>query len=466
MIGRRAILIFPITGPTTASMSEMTLAGGPEASRPNKKALHAWLLRLVTGEHALGWADQILVSAMGFLTLVAIGSWSGISEVGIYAICVSVLALALASQDSLITRPYTIQMHGGQDAAGHAFGALALSLIFGAGSAFLLALLAAAMMFTGKFPQGQSAAWILAVSLPFVLLREFGRRFAFAQMRTGQALILDVVVVVINAGLLGGFAWSGRLSAGTAIASVGASCAAGSLGWLWLSRGSFSFGSQHLRTTARRSWGTGRWLFSAQMAIQIQGYTTHWMSMLVAGAAATGAYAACTSMVSFANPLLFGFINILVPKSARVFNAAGNSALRRQAARDALLLGALMGAFCVALAMFGETVMTALFPGTRGYGTVLTLLGLAAAAAAVGVPASIALASAECAHAVAAVTALGAAVNFGLVLWLLGAYGLTGAAAGVLIAEVLGSIGRWAAFLLLIPEPEQKPQHGVAEGQR
>ena len=48
---------------------------------------------------------------------------------------------------------------------------------------------------------------------------------------------------------------------------------------------------------------------------------------------------------------------------------------------------------------------------------------------------------------------MAAVLNFGLVWWLLGAYGLTGAAVGILAAEVLGSIGRWGAFLALVPDP-------------
>lgn len=442
-------------------MSAITL-GNDGQSPGSDRATRRWarLLRLLTGNQALGWVDQIAVSAMAFVTLVLIGAWTNIGELGVYAVCMSVLALALASQESLVTRPYTIHMQDSRDPAGHAFGALALSLILGIGLALLLAVTAGALTLKGGSPQAASAAWALAGSVPFVLLRDFARRLAFAQMQTAQALVLDVAVVAVNAVLLAGLAWSGYLSAQTAVGSVGLSCAVGAAAWLWLARGSFVFGMQHLRTTLRRSWGIGKWLFSAQMAMQVQGYTTHWLSLVLAGAAATGAYAACTSIVSFANPLLFGFFNIMIPKSARVFSSSGSSGLRRQTLQDSLLLAALMSVFCVFLAIFGETAMTLLFPEASGYGTVLILLGLAALAAAVGVPASTALASANRAHAVAGVTAVAAAVNFGLVWWLLGAYGLTGAAVGILVAEVLGSVGRWSAFLMLVPAPaKQVEQH-------
>src|SRR5205807_1108115 len=69
------------------------------------------------------------------------------------------------------------------------------------------------------------------------------------------------------------------------------------------------------RATMRQSWDLGKWLFVGQMTVQVQRYVTYWLSMLIAGAAVTGVYAACMSIVAFANPLIFGVGNILMPRS-------------------------------------------------------------------------------------------------------------------------------------------------------
>src|SRR4051794_19160928 len=66
---------------------------------------------LVGGSHVLGWADQAAVSAASFLALIMIGRWTEPSQLGTYAIGTSILALLLATQDSLITRPYSVQLH-------------------------------------------------------------------------------------------------------------------------------------------------------------------------------------------------------------------------------------------------------------------------------------------------------------------------------------------------------------------
>jgi len=44
------------------------------------------------------------------LALIMLGRWTDANQLGAYATAVSVLALLLAAQESLITRPYTIQM--------------------------------------------------------------------------------------------------------------------------------------------------------------------------------------------------------------------------------------------------------------------------------------------------------------------------------------------------------------------
>src|SRR6516165_3653228 len=63
------------------------------------------------------------------------------------------------------------------------------------------------------------------------------------------------------------------------------------------------------------SWGLGKWLFVNQIMVQVQRYITYWLSAVIAGAAVTGVFAACMSIVAFANPVVFGLFNILAPRS-------------------------------------------------------------------------------------------------------------------------------------------------------
>lgn len=411
--------------------------------------------RLVSGNHVLAWADQAVVSATSFLALILIGRWTEPSQLGAYAIGGSILALLLAAQESLITRPYSIQLHRPLGTpTEHAFSSLLLSFLLSVVGIFVLSAAALALSAFGAHRGSVEITWALAGTVPFVLMREFARRFAFAHLKMFQALMVDVAVAALSVASLGWLGWTGRLSAVTAFGAVGISCGIGAIGWLYLARAEFAFRLGHVRATLKQSWVLGKWLFSSQLAVQAQGYMTYWLSLVIAGATVTGIYTACVSIVSFANPLLFGFFNILTPRSVRTFRKEGGAGLRRQAAWDSALLAGVMTPFCVLVFLVGEDVMRFLYPGPAytGNGDVLVVIALATLAAAIGAPASNALASAERGPAVASVTTATAALNLVLVWWFMTNGGLLGAAYGILIAEAIGSLGRWIAFLALVPE--------------
>jgi O-antigen/teichoic acid export membrane protein len=164
-------------------------------------------------------------------------------------------------------------------------------------------------------------------------------------------------------------------------------------------------------------------------------------------------YAACTSIVAFTNPLVFGFCNLFTPKFVRILKHDGIAALRRRVISDATILSGIMAAFCLVVLLFGADVMRLLYRDEiyAANSNVLGVLALAALAAAVGTPASLALAATGRARAVSVVILLSALVSTTLVALLLPRWGLLGAAYAVLIGEALGAVGRWAAFWLLVP---------------
>ena len=96
-------------------------------------------LGVVSREHVLSLADQAVVSGTSFLTTLLIARWSGSSQLGVYAIGITLLTTLLAFQDSLILQPYLIQKRCPDgNAAEHVGAYLTFSALFSAGS--LLAL--------------------------------------------------------------------------------------------------------------------------------------------------------------------------------------------------------------------------------------------------------------------------------------------------------------------------------------
>src|SRR5437763_519733 len=219
----------------------------------------------ILGHHGLACIDQAVVSGSSFVALIMIGRASDANQLGMYAIAMSILAVMLATQESLVTRPYAIQLHKPLGTpAEHAFSALVLSLLLSAAGSVLLSAAALVLTAVNHSSAWASIAWVLAAAIPFVLVREFARRFAIAHLSLIPALAVDLAVTGLTLVLMGWLAWSRRLDAATALAALGASCAATTLAWLFLSRNEFKFRLGFVRATLHQSWSLGKWLFSGQ----------------------------------------------------------------------------------------------------------------------------------------------------------------------------------------------------------
>jgi O-antigen/teichoic acid export membrane protein len=186
---------------------------------------------------------------------------------------------------------------------------------------------------------------------------------------------------------------------------------------------------------------------------------------LAIGTAATGAYAACMSIVSFSNPLILGLFNILLPQASLALAKGGVSRLQREVIRDTLLLGAAMALFCLLVVFGGEQAMHLLFhgPAYEGHGHTLLVLALAFLASGLGMPAANALATIERPHAIFWASLNALVVTVVLVCFLMLKWGLVGAAYALLAGNAVGALARWAAFLYLVQQvnPQEAP-HMVA----
>ena len=427
------------------------MSPGREVSRGRKTGLWPRLLSLVSGQHALALADQAVVSGTSFLTTVLIARWTDASQLGTYAIGISVLASLLTVQESLILLPYSIQRHQpAGTSAEHAGGSLILSVLLSAVGMFVLIAGAAALSAQGAGEHIVTMIWAISGVAPFALIREFGRRYAFARLQVAQALILDIAVAIIQVAGLIWLGWSGQMSAVAACAALAGACGLTAIGWLYVARRDFAIRAIHVRATLRQSWDLAKWLFIGRMTMVMQGYIPYWLSIAIAGATVTGVFAACMSILAFANPLMFGFANILTPRSVLAWKNGGKSGLINQTVRDAFLLGVLMAAFCASVLLLGEQLMHFLYRGAEyeGHAHTLTVLALAMMVQAIGMPASSALGAMERPRAIIGVGAAAAMVTLVLVWWFMSRWGLSGAAFGMLAGNLVGVVGWWVMLVL------------------
>lgn len=424
------------------------------APSDNLRQFVNYVCGLISRDHVLSLADQAIVSGTSFLTTLMIARYSNIGQLGVYAVGISILVSLVAFQDSLILQPYTIQQHSSHGtAAEHLGSSLALSILFSIGSVLVLTIAAMGFLKWAAHPELIVMTWAIAAIAPFALTREFARRVAFARLEISRALLLDSLVAVIQLSVLGWLGASGHMSALTACAALGVASAIALAIWLVCVRTEIVVRARHVRIIFRQTWALGKWLFVGRITVQVQGYVTYWIAMLVSGASVTGLYAACMSIVNFINPALFALGNVLTAKLSLAWKRDGAPGLWQEAIRNTVLISTLMAAFCLAVIVGGSNVMHFLYhdPEYDGYGTTLTLLALSVSVGAVGTPASFGLATMGRPRAIVVVGIIGAIVSVVLVTILMMEWGLLGAAYGLLAGSVVGTVGRWMAFSALIP---------------
>jgi O-antigen/teichoic acid export membrane protein len=231
---------------------------------------------------------------------------------------------------------------------------------------------------------------ILVPVVPLVLLRDFARRFAFAHLRMGTALVLDSFVAVVQIGAIVSLLMTGRLNAVSAFVMMGIAAGVGGVLALLFMKADFAPRVSLLRSALATHWTYGRWVLASTSMVIVQGYLVHWLLAFTTGTTETGVFAACMTLVLLVNPLLKAIGNLLEPKAARSIVERGHQHLRRMIWHLCLALGALMLVYLAVLLFAGEWMVSTVYAGTEfsGRGHLVGVLALSVLASAIGIPVS------------------------------------------------------------------------------
>ena len=152
----------------------------------------------LTGKSTIALIDQAITSGANFAAVVVVGRAAGADDLGVYSLGFTLLMLVSAAQESLVSSPYTFYSHrvDGDDRAKlagsslvHAMGLMLIAVVSLVGVAALM----------GRSPLAD-VLWILAAMTPFLLAREYARKFAFAELRMSAALALDATAAGLQIG--------------------------------------------------------------------------------------------------------------------------------------------------------------------------------------------------------------------------------------------------------------------------
>jgi O-antigen/teichoic acid export membrane protein len=407
--------------------------------------------------YLLALLDQAVVSGTSFATSVSVGRAAGADELGAYALGFTLVVLVGGVQESLVSIPYTVRgarlIHAARSryAGSSLLAALLLALLAG----LAMAIGAAAVSLTGLARLAPVLA-TLSVTVPLSLAREFLRRFAFAHLRMGRALVIDAIVAVAQLGALAWLTATGRLSAVTAHASMGLACAIAAAVCLAKLRGSFQYRPRELTADWRRSWTFGRWVFAGQFTGALFTYAPHWLLAIALGAAATGEFAAGMTVVQLANPFIIGFANFLSPRSAHAFADGGAEEVGRVVVRSAALLAVLTAAFCLVVALLGGRLLALVFDDRyTGQAHAMTVLSLSLVAGTLGMCAENGLRALRHPRTTFTANLIALAVTLLAAAPLIASYGTLGAAYALLAGNLAAATARWWYFARLLTAARQ-----------
>jgi O-antigen/teichoic acid export membrane protein len=329
------------------------------------------------GQATLALIDQLIVSGMNFVTLLMLGRMAGPDELGMFALVMPLSWFLLAFQESLITVPYTIfgvRLKGDlrRQCAG---AALCQSAAWSLFVSVILATAAAIMPFVSSHASLAGVFVVFAIVSPLMLLREFGRRYLFAQLQVPLVLLMTIVGALAQLVMLCWWTYSGQLSASTAFAAVGIGSGISGLSWLWLHWDAFQFNSRRWWYFARKNWILGRWLLASQATPIVAGSILLWMIYAWLGSTAIGVYAACDGILRFVNPLILAFISVITPHVAVGLTQGGKAQLRRIVCRANMLLSVFLCGFIVLMIVAGNWIMAHSF-GTQYHGAWAVLVTL------------------------------------------------------------------------------------------
>jgi O-antigen/teichoic acid export membrane protein len=401
----------------------------------------------------LALLDQAVVSGTSFLTTVLVGRFAGQTQLGVYSLGFTVLVLIVCVQDSLIAAPYTVfgnQLEGPARAE-YAGTVLVHHWLLSLAALLGLAMAGSALLAGSDFSLLGAVLLVLSGAVPFVLMREFRRRLAFAHLHVGSALALDSCVTVLQLGLLAALALSGALTAVTGHAAVGLACALVGGVALIAARKSFVIRRSRVVDGMRRGWNFGRWIVLGQLVGVAHGFVLYWLAAMLEGVAAAGVIAACMTVVTLSNPFVLGVSNLLGPHAAQAYATGGCQQVRRVVARATLWLGAVMASFTGAVFLAGPAILRLLYGRDySGYGLTVSLLALATLAGSLGIAFDHGLRVLERPDLAFRVGLMGFTVTLVSAALLTFWWGTAGAAGGYLLGSTTGTAARAIAFRALL----------------
>lgn len=318
--------------------------------------------------------DQAIVSGTSFATSIIIGRLCGRSDLGIYALALSVVLFARGIQEQLVIAPYMVYCgrRKGAAAASYAGSSLVHQLIILLATCLCLALLGA----TGLGPEHmQPIIGLLLLVAPLMLLREFVRQMSFARLEVAAAIATDALIAVLQLGGLLLLGYWGMLDVRLALVVMAVSCGLATIVWFVGWRRPIEVTLAAVKSDWKHNWIFSRWALASHLLACSTPLVMPWVVAFTDGEEATGILAACSTLVGLSNMFMLGLANFLSPKAAHAFAEGGLPELKSVLRKTGLLFAITLGAAALGGFLLGEWVATLVYgPSFSGTGAIIGVL--------------------------------------------------------------------------------------------
>jgi O-antigen/teichoic acid export membrane protein len=332
------------------------------------------LVTLIRGS-AWGLADQALMSAANFLTMVILARELTTTGFGSFVLAYTALLLANGLQGALIAQPHNVL---GQARAGSAYStytrstaAAQLGFATVLGAAALVAALIAALV-------APSVAYLLLALSPAAFawqFQEFVRRVLYTEHRFRAAFATDAISYGGQATGLVVLAATDRLSGPAALLVVAGTSLLGALFGGILIRESLR--GRVERAFLRENWAFGKWLGAANVVSWLSGPFYLYLAALLIGAVGAAALKAAQVILGPLNAFELFLQTVLPVRFSAARERDGDSAVRHRLVIAYAASGPVVIGYAVLVAVFAEPILEALYPPAYArYGAVVALFAL------------------------------------------------------------------------------------------
>ena len=402
------------------------------------------------GQGIFTLADQMVASITTFLTGVLVGRICTTEDFGYYTLGFSLYTLLLTLQNSVVTTPFQIYYPRARTISQERFNGsfLIQQTALGLGVAALIACGAAYAWLAIGNTRMAALLLALALSMEFLLLRDFIRQLFFARLAARGVLAFDVAVAIGQLLAVAALAKLGWLSGATAYIALGLTCSLAACIWYLQNQKHLELNLRAAREQFKEHWPAVKWLLASGLLWSVSTNLYAWLLAGFHGAASAGVWGAALGIATIINPLTIGAQNFLAPRIARAYADQGVTALNRFLLQSTVVYAGSLVLFSLAMAFLGDSLVTLIYGEKyQGTGIVVAIIALNFALNAVGFTVSRGLFTLEKAKIDFQVN-VAALVSMLLVgLWLARHYGPVGAALGQVVTNSIACAIRGAAYV-------------------